>query len=84
MIGPDPNAVAVMAAVDALPKAFRKLVHEYGARIVTDTYTAGTTSPREAQKQLEIWRDRRQEAFLAEMQAMTHGNERVACRNAKE
>lgn len=66
---PDPNSVAVMAAVDALPKTFRRLVHEYGARIVTEIYTTDTRNARVALKQLETWRERRQQALLASKNA---------------
>lgn len=61
---PDRNAVAVMAAVDGLPKPWRRLVHEYGARIVTDTWAAGVRNSREARKDLETWRERRQDELL--------------------
>ena len=64
----DPDSIAVMTAVDRLPKPFRLLVHEYGAKIVTDTYADGTRNAKAARAMLETWQERRQADFLAMLQ----------------
>ena len=39
----NPNSVELMARLDALPPAWRKLVHEYGANIVIALIDEGET-----------------------------------------
>lgn len=62
---PDPNAAAVMAAVDRLPKPWRTLVYEYGAKIVLETWADGTRNAKAAKGMLETWRERRQTELLS-------------------
>ena len=54
-----------MTVIDAMPAAFRDLVHEYGFTIVTAMIEDGARNPDVLRADLETWRRRRQEQWLA-------------------
>jgi hypothetical protein len=58
---PDAFSIEIMNAVDSLPPAWRRLVHEYGFKITLAMYEESTVQG--AQDDLETWRERRQEAI---------------------
>ena len=62
--GPDPVAVDIFQVADALPKAMRKLIHEYGFVIVVAMIQDGYNDPDELEFLLMHWRDRRQREWL--------------------
>ena len=54
-----------MRHIDSMPLAMRALVREFGYAIVRDMLAEGYTSARSMRNDLETWRDRRQEQWLA-------------------
>jgi hypothetical protein len=54
----------MMAALDALSPAFRALVHDFGAQIVSRMIGDGYENAAELRGVLETWRERRQEEWL--------------------
>jgi hypothetical protein len=56
-----------MERIDRLPKAWRALVHEFGAAIVLAMIEDGHRSAEKLRPELEAWRERRQEEWLAEI-----------------
>jgi len=65
---PNQNSADLMARADALPKAYRDLIHEFGFVIVTailDDCDGSWPPPDELEFQLEMWRHRRQQEWLA-------------------
>jgi hypothetical protein len=58
---PDPASVDIMRAIDEMPPAWRRLAYEYGRNIVVAFYSESTVQG--AAEDLEVWRDRRQEAI---------------------
>jgi hypothetical protein len=61
----DPDACRVMVVVDAMPREFRALVHEFGAVIVDRMMAEGYRDPHVLRPVLETWRERRQNEWLA-------------------
>src|SRR5437660_474086 len=62
---PDPNSVAIMAHIDQMSRPMRALVREYGYAIVRDMIDEGYDNAAELGAILEVWRERRQEQWLA-------------------
>jgi hypothetical protein len=62
---PDPRAALVMAEIDALPKAWRSLVHKFGWQICAALINDGVTNAQAAYEMLIVWRERRQVELLA-------------------
>lgn len=64
---PPPNAdsVELMHWIDSLNRPMRALVHEFGVTIVAAMVEEGYTNAAELRDILEVWRDRRQEQWLA-------------------
>jgi hypothetical protein len=54
-----------MAFVDKLTPAMRRLVHEYGAVIVSNMITEGHRNASALKPILETWRSRRQQEWLS-------------------
>ena len=61
------DAIANMAAVDKLPAPWRPLVAEFGLSIVIALWNDGARNAQVAQRDLETWRERRQEQWLGEI-----------------
>lgn len=59
------DPAAVMKVADALPPAFRALMHEYGLRIVDAMWAQGYRNADELRDKLETWRERQQRDWLA-------------------
>lgn len=58
---------AFMAEIDQLPMAFRSLIHEFGWTVVRDMRADGHHDAGKLREELEAWRGRRQERWLAEI-----------------
>ena len=61
------DAVANMEAVDKLPAKWRALVLEFGLAPVVALWNDGARNAANAQRDLETWRERRQEQWLGEI-----------------
>jgi len=59
------HAIRVMKFVDALKPPMRELVHTFGAQIVSDMIADGHRDAAVLREELETWRERQQEAWLA-------------------
>ncbi len=64
---PDPDSVAIMAAIESLPRAWRDLVREFGWVIVRDMRLDGHHEAAKLREELDAWRERQQERWLAEI-----------------
>jgi hypothetical protein len=58
---PNPNSIQIMAKVDRMKPAERKLVHEYGFVVVYHSLPCDLET---LHYSLEIWRERRQAEML--------------------
>jgi hypothetical protein len=56
-----------MARIDRLPRNWRELVHEFGWIIVRDMMRDGHRDAAKLREGLEVWRERQQERWLAEI-----------------
>lgn len=61
---PNPDSVELMAFIDGLEPDWRALVHEYGVTIVEALMDEGQDAE-QAAYELTVWRERRQEEWLA-------------------
>lgn len=59
-----PSSAEIMAQIDAMPKAWRALVYEFGFLIVRDMRD-DVDSVRDARTALSAWRQHRQREWLA-------------------
>lgn len=57
---PDENSAQIMAFIDRQKPEVRRLIHEYGFNIVTESLDG---SPDTLEWDLETWRERRQDAI---------------------
>jgi hypothetical protein len=64
---PDPDSVAIMAEIESLPRAWRDLVREFGWVIVRDMRADGHRNAAKLREELDAWRERQQEHWLAEI-----------------
>ena len=66
MFDPDPNSVEIMRHIDSMSKPMRALVREYGYAIIRDLLAEADNpyNPFELAEILQIWRERRQDAWL--------------------
>ena len=64
---PDPDAVAIMKHIDRMAPWMRELVREYGYAIIRAILdeSDGELDPFNLADQLQTWRERRQEQWLA-------------------
>jgi hypothetical protein len=62
---PDPQSVRLMTWVDGQKPEMRALVHEFGLTIVDQMVAAGARNVAHLRRDLETWRERRQDAWLA-------------------
>ena len=62
---PSPVSVAIMDHIDSMRPAMRALVREFGYVIVRDMLADGYSNARELRGLLEVWRQRRQDEWLA-------------------
>lgn len=58
------NSQGVMAPIDAMPAAWRALVHEYGRQKVLNLYQSGI-DVEDAVDELWLWRSARQQQWLS-------------------
>jgi hypothetical protein len=56
-----------MERLDRMPPAWRALVYEFGAAVVFGMIEDGHRSAAKLRLELEAWRDRRQDEWLAEI-----------------
>lgn len=62
---PRAESVEIMSAIDAMPKPWRALVHEYGFVMVAEYRDEEIYSAAGARRDLENWRKRRQAEWLS-------------------
>ncbi len=61
-----PQSIDIMRTMDErVSPAFRALMHEYGFQIVAQSMDDGARNPDVLRADLEAWRDRRQQQWLA-------------------
>ncbi len=65
--GRQPHSIATMKFVDRLKPPMRALVHEFGAKIVYEMIVDGHHNAAKLREELDAWRERQQERWLAEI-----------------
>jgi hypothetical protein len=63
----NPGSVEIMLFVDRLKPAMRALLYEYDYTILHGMFADGWHDPEKLTPELIAWRERRQEAWLAEI-----------------
>lgn len=61
------NSIEFMEIMDRMPPNWRALVHEFGWIIVRDMRADGHRDAAKLREELEAWRERQQERWLAEI-----------------
>lgn len=64
---PAPNSISFMEKMDRMPPQWRALVHEFGWAIVDEMRADGHRNAAKLREELQAWRERRQEQWLAEI-----------------
>lgn len=77
---PDPDSVAIMAHIDRMKPWMRALVREYGYAIIRDLLAEADNAydPFQLADQLQTWRERRQEQWLATNYITTRSAQSIA------
>jgi hypothetical protein len=65
--GSDSNSISHMERLDRMPPAWRALVHDFGWTIVDAMIADGHRNAANLRQELEAWRERKQEQWLAEI-----------------
>jgi hypothetical protein len=62
-----PNSIDFMERIDRMPRQWRDLVNEFGVNVVFGMIEDGHRSAAKLRPELEIWRERQQKQWLAEI-----------------